>query len=133
MHMQGAAAGRPDQKRTTMDALVAAHSGLRYIVLLFLIVASFKAIAGAMGKKPYTPMDRKLASFTVMSFHLQVVLGFILYFGNKWYQMMGDMKDPSIRFFTVEHSLGMLVAAVLLTIGSAKAKRAATDEKKHKT
>jgi hypothetical protein len=47
--------------------------------------------------------------------------------------MMGEMKEPLVRFFTVEHTLGMLIAAVLLTIGSAKAKRASSDEKKFKT
>lgn len=116
-----------------MEALIAAHSGLRWIVLLLLIATSLKAIAGAMGKKTYTPTDRKLASFTVMFFHTQVVLGFVLYFANKWSSMIGEMKDPVVRFFTVEHSLGMIIAAVLLTIGSAKAKRASSDEKKFRT
>lgn len=116
-----------------MEALVAAHSGLRWVVLILLIVTSFKAIAGAMGKKTYLAGDRKLASFTVMFFHLQVVLGFILFFGNKWHSLIGEMKEASIRFFTIEHTIMMLLAAVLLTIGSAKAKRASSDEKKHKT
>ena len=43
------------------------------------------------------------------------------------------MKEPSIRFFTVEHTLVMLIAIILLTIGSAKAKKASSDEKKFKT
>lgn len=116
-----------------MEALVAAHSGLRWIVLLLLIVTAFKAIAGYAGKKTYLPVDKKLASFTVMFFHLQVVIGFVLFFGNKWHTLMGEMKDPGIRFFTVEHTIGMILAAVLLTIGSAKAKRASSDEKKFKT
>lgn len=115
-----------------MEALIAAHSGLRYVVLLLLIVTSFKAIAGCIGKKSFLPIDKKLASFTVMFFHLQVVLGFVLFFANKWHTLFGEMKEPSIRFFTVEHSLGMLLAAILLTIGSAKAKRADSDLKKHK-
>lgn len=116
-----------------MNALVAAHSGLRWIVLLLLIITAFKAIGGVMGKKTYRPLDKKLATFTVMFFHLQVVLGFILFFGNKWFSLFGGMKDAYIRFFTVEHTLGMLLAAVLLTVGSAKAKRASSDEKKFKT
>src|ERR1041385_6356636 len=118
-----------------MEALVTVHSVLRWIVLPLLLVTSFKAIAACMGKKPYLPLDKKLASFTVMSFHLQVVIGFILYFGNDWFHLMqdGGMKDPVIRFFAVEHSFGMVLAAVLLTIGSAKAKRADSDLKKHKT
>ena len=116
-----------------MDALIAAHSGLRWIVLLLLIITSVKAIMGVTGNRNYLSGDKRLASLTVMAFHMQVVLGFVLYFGNKWYAMMGQMSDASIRFFSVEHSLGMLVAAVLLTIGSAKAKRASSDLKKHKT
>jgi hypothetical protein len=116
-----------------MEALIAAHSGLRWIVLLLLVFTAFKAIAGVVGKKTYLPIDKKLASFTVMFFHLQVVLGFVLFFGNKWHLLIGEMKDSYVRFFTVEHSLGMVLAAVLLTIGSAKAKRASSDEKKFKT
>lgn len=116
-----------------MEALIAAHSGLRWIVLLILIITAVKAIGGVVGKKTYLSLDKKLASFTVMFFHLQVVLGFILFFANDWASMFGQMKDPGIRFFTVEHTLGMLVAAILLTVGSAKAKRASSDEKKFKT
>ncbi len=116
-----------------MEALIAAHSGIRWIVLLFLIITTVKAIGGVMGKKNYLPIDKKLASFTVLFFHLQVVLGFVLFFANNWASMFGEMKEPVVRFFTVEHTLGMLVAAVLLTIGSAKAKRASSDEKKFKT
>lgn len=116
-----------------MEALIAAHSGLRWIVLLLLIITSVKAIAGLTGKKTYLPIDKRLASFTVMFFHLQVVLGFTLFFANKWASAIGEMKDPVVRFFTIEHTLGMLIAAVLLTIGSAKAKRASSDEKKFKT
>lgn len=116
-----------------MEALIAAHSGLRWIVLLLLIVTSVKAISGLAGKKTYLAIDKRLASFTVMFFHLQVVLGFVLFFANNWASMIGEMKEPVVRFFTIEHTLGMLVAAVLLTIGSAKAKRASSDEKKFKT
>lgn len=116
-----------------MEALIAAHSGLRWIVLLLLIATAFKAIGGVMGKKTYQRIDKKLASFTVMFFHLQVVLGFVLFFANKWHLAFGEMKEASIRFFTVEHTLGMIIAAVLITIGSAKAKRATSDEKKFKT
>lgn len=116
-----------------MEALIAAHSGLRWIVLLILIITAVKSIGGIVGKKTYLSIDKKLASFTVMFFHLQLVLGFILFFANDWASMFGEMKDPGIRFFTVEHTLGMFLAAILLTVGSAKAKRASSDEKKFKT
>jgi predicted acyltransferase len=43
------------------------------------------------------------------------------------------MKNASQRFYGMEHLLLMLLAIVLITIGSAKAKRASTDEKKFKT
>jgi NADH:ubiquinone oxidoreductase subunit 2 (subunit N) len=43
------------------------------------------------------------------------------------------MKNNVFRFFTVEHSLMMLIAIVLITVGHSKAKKATTDEKKFKT
>jgi hypothetical protein len=42
------------------------------------------------------------------------------------------MKEPALRFWTVEHAIVMILAVVLITIGRAKSKKAATDELKHK-
>ena len=43
------------------------------------------------------------------------------------------MKDALYRFFTVEHSLMMTIAMVLITIGHAKSKKKENDTAKFKT
>jgi hypothetical protein len=114
-----------------------AHSGLRWIALLLLIAAVFKAINGWLGKKKYLPGDRKLASFTVISIHLQLVIGLVLYFVSPTIaEALNDfgtaMKNPTLRFYGLEHSIGMLVAIIFITIASASSKRAQDDTTKHK-
>jgi hypothetical protein len=113
------------------------HSGLRWIALILLVAALFKAISGWMNKRIYLPADRKLATFTVISVHLQLVIGLILYFMSPTVKdALADfgaaMKNSTLRFFAMEHLVGMLVAIVFITIGSASAKRAKDDAIKHK-
>ena len=65
--------------------------------------------------------------------HIQLLLGLVMYFTSaKVVFSEGWMKNASQRFYGMEHLLLMLLAIVLITIGSAKAKRAATDEEKFK-
>lgn len=119
------------------NILVHAHSGLRWVALILLITTIGKAAAGWLGNKPFTPLDNKLGVFTVLFIHVQVVLGFVLYFQNADVaKAMGDMgaamKDSALRFWAIEHVLTMVFAAVLITVGRAKSKRKETDVAKHK-
>ena len=52
--------------------LKSAHSGWRYLVLILLVVAIVTAIAGWLGKKPYTEGNRKLNVFTLIFVHIQL-------------------------------------------------------------
>ncbi len=111
------------------------HSALRYVVLLLLITAILKAFVGWFGKKPFTPTDRKLGLFTMISVHTQLLIGLILYFISPTVRAaladMGQaMQDSVARFWAVEHILTNLIAIVLITIGYSTAKRAATDRAK---
>jgi len=118
-----------------MEILNAVHSSLRYVLLVILLIAIGQAFAGWFGKKPFTPGNRKSVLYTVVITHLQLVIGLVLYFMSDFvdYKNMSEtMKVPVMRFFTVEHALMMFVAVVLITIGSAMSKRAATDLAKHK-
>ncbi|GAB4132443.1 MAG: hypothetical protein Fur0041_03760 [Bacteroidia bacterium] len=113
-----------------------AHSGLRYLVLFAIVAATVKAFQGWMGKKTFTPQDKKFVTLTVIFAHIQLLLGLSLYFINNWYSAFsteGAMKDPLTRFFAVEHLTGMIAAIVLITVASARSKRQATDEGKFKT
>jgi len=62
------------------NGLLHAHSGLRWLVLLFLLVALFKGISGWMGEKEYTEGDRKMALFALIFTHVQLLLGIVMYY-----------------------------------------------------
>jgi uncharacterized membrane protein len=110
------------------------HSGFRYIVLILVVVAIIRALAGWFGKQNYTEGNRKLNMFAMISLHTQFLLGIILYFLSPFVVFAKTtMKDPMARYWTVEHITMMLIAIVLVTIGHAKSKRIVATEGKHKT
>lgn len=120
-----------------LTGLLHTHSLLRYILLIFILISIVKSLNGWLSGKNFTAGDRKLALFTVISAHLQLVIGFALYFISPSVKAgladMGDaMKDASLRFWSVEHIGMMLIAIILITIGNARSKRAGTDSGKHK-
>ena len=113
--------------------LVHAHSGWRWVVLILLLAAIFKAFSGWRGKKEWTPGDKKLAMFAMIAFHLQFTVGLILYFmSNLVVFNESTMSNPVYRFYAVEHILGMTIAFVLITIGHSKSKKATESEQKFK-
>jgi hypothetical protein len=68
----------------------------------------------------------------------QVLLGLILYFISPLtrtaLQNFGAaMSSPDLRFFALEHVFYMLIAVILVHIGSVRARRAKTDVDKHRT
>jgi hypothetical protein len=120
------------------QGLLHTHSLLRWFLLIALIAAVVLAIKGLTGKKAYDATTDKFRKFTVIFAHVQLLIGLILYFISPMVQQgLSDMKaamaSKSLRFVTVEHTLMMLIAIVLITIGSVKAKRAADDAGKYKS
>ena len=114
-----------------------AHSGFRWLLLLFLVLAVFKALAGWLGKKPYGKTDNLLAVLLVSFTHIQAIIGIVLFVMSDiakagMADMGSAMKEPALRFWTIEHGMIMVLAVVFITIGRAKSKKAATDELKHK-
>lgn len=111
------------------------HSALRYIVVLLLIIAIVKAFIGWFGPKPFTEADRKLSLFALISVHLQLLIGLVLYFISPVVQsaladMGAAMSDPQLRFWAVEHITTNIIGIVLITVGYSTAKRASQDKSK---
>lgn len=106
-------------------ALQHMHSGLRWLLLLVLVFAVFKALFG--GGTRFFEKDRKLALVVMILAHIQLLIGFALYFINGHFRNFDLMDNPVIRFFAVEHMVGMLLAIILITIGYGKAKRGESD------
>lgn len=120
-----------------LTGLLHTHSLLRYILLALILISIFRSFSGWFGKKQYLPGDKKVALFTLIAAHLQLVLGLVLYFVSPMVQAglsdMGfAMKDPGLRFWAVEHISMMIIAIILITVGYSTAKRGKDDEAKHK-
>lgn len=114
------------------------HSGNRYLLLAALVLVLFRSWSGWMGKKPFEKADNTASVILLGLAHLQLLLGIIQFFFTSAYtrtamaDMGAAMKDEWLRYFTVEHSLMMVIAVVLIHIGRTTSKKATTDETKHK-
>lgn len=109
------------------------HSGLRWIVLLLLVYVVINAVvkktSGTYGKG-----DKLVGLFSMIGLHVQFLVGLSLYFTSSRVQFTeGWMKVASLRFYGMEHFIGMLLAIVLITIGYSKAKRQENPNAKHAT
>jgi hypothetical protein len=109
------------------------HSFLRWIALIAIVVMLFRSYTGLVKGRKFSAADNRWSLITLITFHLQVVIGFVLYFMNGWYAQMDQMSNLIVRFFAAEHMVGMLAATILITIGRARAKRTQTQTLKFKT
>ncbi|GJM34376.1 MAG: hypothetical protein DHS20C18_33770 [Saprospiraceae bacterium] len=117
------------------SALKHSHSGLRWVVLVLLIAAIAAAWKAWSSKDSSQAKPDKMVLLALIFTHVQLLIGLILYFVYSPYVQFtaGVMKDKLLRFYTVEHLVGMLIAVVLITIGYSKGKRLLPDPKGHKT
>lgn len=120
------------QMEKLTNILAHAHSGLRWVVLILLLVAVTNALLG--GKRGlYEKRDKMINLFAMIFLHVQLLIGLILYLpSGKTNFSSGWMKVEMFRFYGMEHFLGMLIAIVLITLGRKKAEKAVTPEEKHK-
>lgn len=108
------------------------HSGVRYIVLILVLLAIFQSLFGLIGKNNYTETNRKINLFALISAHTQLLIGIVLYFLSPLVSFTsGAMKNPTIRYWTVEHISMMVIAIILITIGYVRSKKVVLPEKKH--
>ncbi len=115
------------------------HSYWAYLVVLLLVIAFVNALIGLTKNKEFSDKDLRISLFTLIVIHIQLILGFIVYYVSPYYESMREigmaatMKDAVIRLYTVEHPLMMILAIVLITIGFSKHKKQTTDKGKFKT
>jgi small-conductance mechanosensitive channel len=115
------------------------HSGWAYIALIVLVVAVVNAAIGFFSKKNFQEKDLRIPLFTLIVYHIQLILGLIAYFASAQFAyvkqngMGASMAQPEIRMIIVEHPLMMILAIVLITMGFSKHKKQTTDNGKFKT
>ncbi len=115
------------------NGLLIAHSYLRYIILIMLIIVIITSLIGLMHKKPYANTDDKLSLFLFISTHLQLLIGLILFFVSPAVQFSGAaMKDAITRYWLVEHNTAMIIAIVFITLARTTSKKMTVSETRHK-
>ncbi len=114
------------------------HSIFRWLVLLSLCYAIFRAYKGYTSKSDFSFLDNKVRHWTATIAHVQLTLGILVYVKSpiiKYY--FSDFKNLvanwNLTFFGLFHFILMIGAIVLITIGSAKAKRKKTATEKFRT
>jgi hypothetical protein len=118
--------------------ILATHSLIRWLVLTSLLFAIYLAYRGWLSGKNYSRFDDNTRVVTTIIAHTQLVIGLALYFISPivnyfLHHFNVAVHERQIRFFGMEHVTMMLVAIVLITIGSAKAKRKPDSQQKFKT
>jgi peptidoglycan/LPS O-acetylase OafA/YrhL len=104
------------------------HNILRWAVLLFGVLALFSGMRGLNGKQDFTNGDKRTALYLLISCDVQLLLGLALYMMKGYHRAfsgggMGEvMKNAPMRFWSVEHLTGMVIAIVLVHVGYAGTK-----------
>lgn len=112
------------------EALKHAHSGFRWVILILLVFAIFNAFTR---KNVYEKKDKMIYLFAMIAMHLMLVFGIVLNFlSPKVQYASGFMKDASLRFYGMEHLVGMLLAIIIVTLGRRKSENAIEATEKHK-
>ncbi|MEO0733401.1 MAG: hypothetical protein AAFZ52_11240 [Bacteroidota bacterium] len=116
--------------------LLPLHSVMRWLVLLSLLYAIFLALRGKVKQLAFTKNVNHVRHWTATIAHVQLLIGIILYPQSatvaQFFQN-GERGWSEYAFFATVHITMMLAAIVIITIGSAKAKRKATDAEKYQT
>ena len=109
-----------------------AHSGLRWILLVFLILAILNSFYKLLLKSDYLKFDKIISIAGLSSVHLQFIIGLILYFISPVVIFKAEsMSNSLLRFFLIEHAALMLLSVITITIGYRFVKKAAHSSRKH--
>lgn len=103
-----------------------------------LLFSIYQAYIGFTQNKTFSKSDNSLRHWTATIAHIQLIIGIILYIKSPitkyfWSNFSEAIHDTDTAFFGFVHILLMIVSVVLLTVGSALAKRKRTDKEKYKT
>lgn len=114
------------------------HSWLRWGVVVLGVVALGASLTGWLRGRSWTRTDRRLQLLCVSAFDLQLLLGMTLYFALSPFTpgsmdaLRTNLSVPSLRFFSLEHPVMMLLALVAVHVASALSRRAEDATRRHR-
>ncbi|WP_201978154.1 hypothetical protein [Hymenobacter rubidus] len=117
--------------------LLVLHSWSRWFVLIFGLIAVYRAYVGWTGRRPFVKADNGMSAAFSGFMWLQVLIGLGLYFMGNWparvtSAAMDAATRSENRFFKMEHIAIMILAAILAQVGRIAMKKAGDDTLKHK-
>ena len=115
--------------------LLTIHGAWRWVVLLAAGGSLAWAVAGWARGLPFAPWGDRARSCCVAAVDIQLLLGLPLYAASPivrsaWMNLSLAMKQPEPRFFSVKHSVTMLLAVALAHVGAVRVRAAADDRRK---
>jgi hypothetical protein len=119
------------------QGLLHLHSFFRWVILILLLVAIYKSFADR--NKAFTSSHKKTGLFLMITADLMFLVGLYQWItgalGLKSIQINGMtavMKNSTLRFFAIEHFVGMIIAISLIHVGYSFSKKNIPDTIKHK-
>ena len=119
------------------QGLLHLHSTLRWVILILLLLAVYKSFADR--NKAFTPGHKKTGLFLMITADLMFLVGIYQWITGPWglksIQINGMslvMKNSTLRFFAIEHFIGMIIAIAFIHIGYGYSKKNIPDGVKHK-
>ena len=114
------------------------HSLLRWAVLALGAVAFARAVAGARARRNWTVADDRAGLWFTIALDVQLLLGLALYavlspVTQLAFQDFGAaMGNSVLRFWAVEHAVGMIAGLALVHIGRVRIRKAADPAGRHR-
>ena len=120
------------------STLIFLHSLVRWLVVISLVYAIYRAYVGFKGQKRFSKTDNSIRHWTATIAHVQLIIGILVYTQSPsikyfWKHTKEALQNWDVTFYSLIHAVMMLLVIVVLTIGSAKSKRMEKDSDKFRT
>lgn len=124
---------------TLHEIVLIVHSYLRWLVLAALCFACLRHTRRWVSGAGWDRLDERSQVATLGALDLQFLLGLVLYVLLSPFprallsDVAAGMKNAQVRFFGMEHALGMLIAVALAHAGRKRAERQQEPTQKHRS
>jgi hypothetical protein len=106
------------------------HSWVRWALLAVALASLGKSFSGWNAGRDWESRDERLAQATLGMVHTQLLIGLLLFLVYSpitqaaFADFGAAMRDRALRFYSVEHISGMLLAVAVITATRVRSKRA---------
>lgn len=126
---------RRGTKEMLYTSLLAAHSAIRWLVLISLLYAICRGFRGRLSNGQFTRADNAAKNIASMIVRVQFVIGILLYIVSPITRyFITNIKEvaaiPQVAMFGWMHPVGMTIGITLVEIGNVRARRVSEDRKR---